>query len=61
MTGKLDNEDFTYILGGNALLHSLNEVSTSFKRVVENMSNALPKVERIDFVTDSYHSDSIKL
>ena len=55
-----DSEGVTYIIDGNALLHSLTELPTSFDQVAEKVFNALPKVERVDFVTDSYHADSIK-
>lgn len=52
--------DVIHILDGNALLHSLTALPNSFEQVAEKVFSLLPKVERVDFVTDSYHTDSIK-
>lgn len=50
----------SYIIDGNALLHAQMSLPTTFGELAENIFRQLPKVQRVDFVTDSYHYMSIK-
>ena len=49
---------------GNALLpgllQAMKEIPDTFKEVAERVFNLLPKNQRVNFVTDSYHENSIK-
>lgn len=43
-----------YIIDGNALLHSLTSIPDNFGQLAGKVFNCLSKVNRIDFVTDTY-------
>ena len=53
-------EETVYIYDRNALLQAMREIPDTFKEVAERVFNLLPKNQRVDFVTDSYHENSIK-
>ena len=48
-----------YIVNGNALLQAMVSLLT-FGELAEYVFQELPRGQRVDFVTDSYHSRSIK-
>ena len=50
----------SYIYDGNALFQSLTNLPNTFEELAEKVFTALPKTERIDFVTDTYKENSIK-
>ena len=52
-------EDSVYICDGNALLQALTGIPETFEDVTEKVLNVLPRTNRVDFVTDSYHPNSI--
>jgi hypothetical protein len=52
--------DCTVIMDGNALLQSLTNLPETFGGLALIVFNCLPKVSVVHFVTDSYHSNSIK-
>ena len=52
-------EEKVYIYNGNALLQAMREIPDTFKEVAERVFNLLPKNHTMDFVTDSYHENSI--
>lgn len=58
LTPKL--EDSVYIIDGNAVLHSLVDIPPTFVQLAKKVFDILPKVPRIDFVTDTYKQLSIK-
>ena len=49
-----------YIFDGNALLQALTGLPGTFEELAQKVFDALPKCERVDFVTDTYKKDSIK-
>ena len=49
-----------YIVDGNALLQAMVSLPSMFGELAEYVFQQLPRAERLDFVTDSYHSRSIK-
>ena len=49
-----------YILDGNANIHAIGNLPNTFGHLAELLFNMLPKVERVDFVTDTYKDDSAK-
>jgi hypothetical protein len=49
-----------YIVDGNALLQSLIALPQTFGELSEKVFSVLPKVKRLDFVTDTYKDNSIK-
>ena len=53
-------EETVYIYDGNALLQAMQQVPDTFEEVADRVFNLLPKNQRVDFVTDSYHENSIK-
>ena len=53
-------EETVYIYDGNALLQAMQQVPDTFEEVADRVFNLLPKNQRLDFVTDSYHENSIK-
>ena len=49
-----------YIVDGNALLQAMVSLPSTFGELAEYVFQELPRGQRVDFVTDSYHSRSIK-
>ena len=49
------------ILDGNAFIHDLLKLPSTFGLLAEMIFDELPKAQRVDFVTDTYNEDSIKL
>ena len=54
------NESMSYIIDGNALLQTQVSIPETFGELAESLFAQLPKVRRIDFVTDTYRDMSIK-
>ena len=58
---SLDNLSSTnYVIDGNALMHAQVALPNTFGELATKMFDQLPKVPRVDFVTDSYFPMSIK-
>ena len=57
---KSVQEETVYIYDGNALLQAMTEIPDTFEEVAERVFTLLPKIQRVDFVTDSYYEHSIK-
>ena len=58
---SLDNLSITnYVIDGNALMHAQVALPDTFGELAIKMFDQLPKVPRVDFVTDSYFPLSIK-
>ena len=53
-------DDSVYIMDGNAVLYALVDLPTTFEQVAKKVFELLPKVVRVDFVTDTYKENSIK-
>ena len=53
-------EDSVYIIDANAILQALIGLPTTFEELAKKVFDLLPKVSRLDFVTDTYKKDSIK-
>ena len=49
-----------YIVDGNAVLQAMVSLPSTFGELTELVLDQLPRAQRIDFVTDSYHPCSIK-
>ena len=49
-----------YIVDGNALLQAMVSLPSTFGELAEYVFQQLPRAQRVDFVTDSYHPRSIK-
>ena len=49
-----------YIVDGNALLQAMVSRPSTFRELAEYVFQQLPRPQRVDFVTDSYHPLSIK-
>ena len=49
-----------YIVDGNALLQAMVSLPSTFGELAEYVFQQLPRAQRVDFVTDSYHPLSIK-
>ncbi|KAI0232364.1 hypothetical protein LSAT2_017296 [Lamellibrachia satsuma] len=49
-----------YVDDGNALLHALTALSQTFGELSKKLLTLLPKVRRVDFVTDINKDNSIK-
>ena len=60
VTPERPKDDVVYVFDGNALLQSLTNIPDTFEGVAETVFNQLQKVNRVDFVTDTYHPQSIK-
>ena len=52
--------DAVHIIDGNAMLQSFKPIPDTFDELAEHVFNRLPKTKRVDFVTDTYKSCSIK-
>ncbi|KAK3745436.1 hypothetical protein QZH41_005085 [Actinostola sp. cb2023] len=52
--------DIFYVIDGNALLQAMVAIPSTFGDLADSVFEQLPKVHRVDFVTDSYHPLSIK-
>jgi hypothetical protein len=50
----------TVVIHGNAMLQSMVHLPETFTEFALHVFRCLPKVETVHFVTDSYHSGSIK-
>eukprot|EP00745_Piridium_sociabile_P026705 TRINITY_DN42673_c0_g1_i18.p1 TRINITY_DN42673_c0_g1~~TRINITY_DN42673_c0_g1_i18.p1 ORF type:complete len:760 (+),score=189.88 TRINITY_DN42673_c0_g1_i18:236-2515(+) len=50
----------TYVIDGNAMFQQQVALPTTFGELAEQIFDKLPKVSRVDFVTDSYRPNSIK-
>ena len=57
---KPPREDSVYSCDGNAILQALTGIPETFEDVAEKVFNVLPRINHVDFVTDSYHPNSIK-
>ena len=57
---KPDRSSNTYVIDGNALYQSQVSLPTTLGEFAESVFDQLPKEPRVDFVTDSYHTKSIK-
>jgi hypothetical protein len=58
-----DGEDLqtkVTVVDGNALLQSLVRLPATFGELARTVFSCLPNVKTVHFVTDSYHTDSIK-
>lgn len=60
LSEKPNDRDVIYIYDGNALLQDITGLPDTFEELAEKILDGLPKVERLDFVTDTYKEDSIK-
>ena len=49
-----------YVVDGNALLLALTALPPTFEELSDKMFSVMPKVKRVDFVTDTYKENSIK-
>ena len=49
-----------YVVDRNALLPAFTALSQTFEELSEKLFSLLPKVERVDFVTDTYKDNSAK-
>ena len=49
-----------YIIDGNAVLQAMVSLPSTFGELAECVFDQLPRAQRVDFVTDSYHPCSIK-
>ena len=49
-----------YIADGNAVFQAMVSLPSTFGQLAERVLDQLPRAQRIDFVTDSYHPCSIK-
>ena len=47
-------------LDGNALLHALTTLPQTFGELSKKLFSVVPKVNRVDLVTDTYKDNSIK-
>ena len=56
----LPTEDKVYIVDGNAMIQAMVNVPTTFGEVSQSLFQSLSRAKRVDFVIDSYVSDSIK-
>jgi hypothetical protein len=52
--------EYSAIIDGNALLQSLTRLPDTFGELARSVFSCLPKVPVVHFVTDTYHSYSIK-
>ena len=53
-------QDSVYICDGNAILQAMTGIPETFEDVAEKIFGILPKTKHFDFVTDTYHPNSIK-
>ncbi len=53
-------EQVSYIIDGNAILHMQTALPNTFADLAESLYHQMPKAERVDFVTNTYHPLSIK-
>ena len=53
-------DDVSYVVDGNALIQSLTKLPGTFGELAQLIFRCLPKSSHVHFVTDSYHSQSIK-
>lgn len=60
LSEKPNDRDVIYIYDGNALLQAITGLPDTFEELAEKILDGFPKVERLDFVTDTYKEDSIK-
>ena len=56
----LSKEDVVHIIDGNAVLQSLISIPDNFEDLADAVFSLLPKLGRVDFVTDPYKPMSIK-
>ena len=56
----LSINESTSVVDGNALIHSLTEIPTTYGELAERIFSCLPKTSSVHFVTDTYKLDSIK-
>ena len=57
----LDHSKCTSIVDGMVLLQSLTALPSTFAELADKVLRCLPASTRVDFVTDTYRSDSIKM
>ena len=49
-----------HVIDGNAMMHSICKLPRTFGQIAKLLFDMLPKVERVDFVTDTFKTNSIK-
>ncbi|GFS11014.1 hypothetical protein ElyMa_006661200 [Elysia marginata] len=49
-----------HVIDSNALYHGLADLPMTLGELAKKIFNSLPKVAKVDFLTDNYKDDSIK-